>query len=104
MGWESGIDHTFMEAPLFYVFYTLLVFGGALVILIPGIPLIPIMYVSQVINAIVLPVIIFFMLTLINDKRIMGEHVNGRTFNLLSYLGAGVFSLLVLAFAVINII
>ncbi|MFC2076049.1 Nramp family divalent metal transporter [candidate division KSB1 bacterium] len=104
LGWESGIDNTFMEAPLFYILYTLLVFGGALVILIPNIPLIPIMYVSQIINAVVLPIIIFFMLTLINDKRLMGEHVNRGVLNLVSYLAAILFSLLVLSFAVINLI
>jgi Mn2+/Fe2+ NRAMP family transporter len=62
------------------------IFLGAGVVLWPGLPLIPIMFISQVINGIVLPVILIFILILINDKRIMGDHTNKRTFNLLAWL------------------
>jgi NRAMP (natural resistance-associated macrophage protein)-like metal ion transporter len=86
MGWEQGVDRKFSEAPQFYGLYSLLIFLGAGVVLWPGLPLIPIMFISQVINGIVLPVILIFMLMLINDKRVMGEYTNGRGFNAVSWL------------------
>jgi NRAMP (natural resistance-associated macrophage protein)-like metal ion transporter len=86
MGWEDGVNKKFSEAPQFYGLYSLLIFLGAGVVLWPGLPLIPIMFISQVINGIVLPVILIFILILINDKRIMGDHTNKRTFNLLAWL------------------
>ncbi len=81
MGWESGIDKDFRTAPQFFWLYTgLIVFGGALV-LYPRAPLILIMYMSQVINGILLPFVLIFMLRLINDRTLMGEHVNSKAFN-----------------------
>ncbi len=85
MGWEDGVNKKFSEAPQFYGLYSLLIFFGAGIILIPGVPLFPVMYVSQVINGIVLPVLLIFMLILINDKRLMGEHVNRGVYNFLSW-------------------
>jgi NRAMP (natural resistance-associated macrophage protein)-like metal ion transporter len=84
-GWESGLDHKFMDAPQFYGLYSLMILLGAGIILLPGIPLISIMYYSQVINGILLPVILVAMLLLVNDRGIMGEHVNGPIMNILSW-------------------
>ena len=81
LGWEVGIDKKFVEAPEFYGFYSLMIFMGAGLILYPDIPLIPIMYVSQVINGVVLPFILVFMLILVNDKKIMMGHTNGPILN-----------------------
>src|SRR4030066_339496 len=81
LGWEVGIDKKFVEAPQFYGFYSLLIFLGAGIILYPDLPLIPIMYFSQVINGMVLPVILIFMLLLINDKKLMMGYTNGPIFN-----------------------
>ena len=86
MGWEQGVDKKFSEAPQFYGLYSLLIFVGAGVVLWPGLPLIPIMFFSQVINGVVLPAILIFMLILINDKKIMGSYVNGRGFNILAWI------------------
>jgi NRAMP (natural resistance-associated macrophage protein)-like metal ion transporter len=86
MGWEEGINKKFSEAPQFYGLYSLLIFLGAGLVLWPGLPLISIMFISQVINGIVLPVILVFMLILINNKKIMGEHTNGTGFNILAWL------------------
>ncbi len=86
MGWEEGVDKKFSEAPMFYSLYSLLIFLGAAVVLWPGLPLISIMFFSQVINGIVLPVILVFMLILINNKKIMGEHKNSKGFNVLAWL------------------
>jgi len=81
MGWESGIDKDFRTAPQFFWLYTgLIVLGGALV-LYPRAPLILIMYFSQVANGVLLPFVLLFMLKLINDRELMGEHVNTKAFN-----------------------
>jgi Mn2+/Fe2+ NRAMP family transporter len=63
-----------------------MIFLGAGIILFPDMPLIPIMYYSQVINGMLLPVILIFMLLLINDRRIMGDYVNGRFMNAITWL------------------
>ena len=86
MGWEEGVNKKFSEAPQFYGLYSLLIFLGAGVVLWPRIPLIPIMFISQVINGIVLPVILIFILILINNKKIMGNYTNKKTFNVLAWL------------------
>lgn len=85
-GWESSLNSKFAEAPQFYGMYSLMIFLGAGIILLPNIPLIGIMYYSQVINGILLPFILIFMLLLINDKRIMGNYVNGRFMNIISWI------------------
>jgi len=86
LGWEAGIDKKFVEAPQFYGFYSLLIFLGAGIILYPNFPLIPIMYFSQVINGMVLPVVLIFMLLLINDKKLMMEYTNGLIFNAIGWV------------------
>jgi Mn2+/Fe2+ NRAMP family transporter len=86
MGWEAGVNKKFSEAPQFYGLYSMLIFLGAGIILLPGIPLFPVMYISQVINGIVLPVILVFMLLLINNKKLMGEYTNGRIYNVISWM------------------
>ena len=87
---EAGIDKKFMEAPQFYGFYSLMILAGAGLILYPDLPLITIMYVSQVINGMVLPFVLIFMLLLINDKKIMGEHTNGPVLNVIAWVTSGV--------------
>jgi NRAMP (natural resistance-associated macrophage protein)-like metal ion transporter len=86
LGWEVGIDKKFVEAPQFYGFYSLIIFLGAGIVLYPNFPLIPIMYFSQVINGMVLPFILIFMLLLINDKKLMGDHTNGLLFNAITWV------------------
>lgn len=84
-GWESSLNTKFVEAPQFYGLYSIIIFLGAGIILFPNVPLIAIMYYSQVINGLLLPFILIFMLLLINDKRIMGNYVNGRVMNIISW-------------------
>jgi Mn2+/Fe2+ NRAMP family transporter len=86
LGWEAGIDKKFVEAPQFYGFYSLIIFLGAGIILYPNFPLIPIMYFSQVINGMVLPFVLIFMLLIINDKKIMMDHTNGPIFNTVAWV------------------
>jgi NRAMP (natural resistance-associated macrophage protein)-like metal ion transporter len=86
LGFESGVDKRFGEAPFFYWLYTLLIVAGGAVLLIPGLPLIKIAVLSQVVNGVVLPFVLIFMLLLINKKELMGEYVNTRLFNAVAWL------------------
>ncbi len=86
MGFESGVDKKFSEAPFFYWLYTLLIVAGGAVLLIPGLPLIKIAVLSQVVNGVVLPFVLIFMLLLINKKDLMGEYVNSHLFNAVAWL------------------
>jgi NRAMP (natural resistance-associated macrophage protein)-like metal ion transporter len=81
LGFESGVDKKFGEAPFFYWLYTFLIVAGGAVLLVPGLPLIKIAVLSQVVNGVVLPFVLIFMLLLINKKEIMGEYVNSHLFN-----------------------
>src|SRR6476646_3207161 len=76
LGFESGIERRFSEAPIFYWLYTLLIVGGAGFVLIPRLPLLKVILFSQVANGVLLPFILFYMLMLINRKRIMQEFTN----------------------------
>lgn len=96
-GWESGVSRRFREAPVFMGLYTALIAVGALVVLIPGMPLIGVIIASQNLNGILLPVILAFMLRLAGSRRLMGRHVNPRW---LSLLGWGLTGLVVLLTAV----
>jgi NRAMP (natural resistance-associated macrophage protein)-like metal ion transporter len=84
-GWESGMDKDFDEAPQFLGLYTAMIVVSAAFIMIPGLPLIGLMIVSQAVSGILLPIILVVMLILINDKEIMGEHVNSTGFNIVAW-------------------
>jgi NRAMP (natural resistance-associated macrophage protein)-like metal ion transporter len=88
MGFESGLDKRFHEAPAFYWLYTLLIAAGAGVVLWPHLPLVRVMILSQVLNGVLLPVVMIFMLVLINKTELMGEHTNNRWFNLIAWFTA----------------
>lgn len=85
MGWEAGVNKTFKEAPQFMWLYTFLIAIGALIVLIPKAPLIAIMWVSQVVNGVMLPFVLIFMLSLINKKELMENYTNSRTFNRIAW-------------------
>lgn len=88
-GWESSINRKFKEAPAFFTLYTLLIFMGTLVIFIPQKDLFSLMLISQVINGILAPIILIFMLKLTNNPRVMGPYVNKPIFNFFAYLTVG---------------
>ncbi len=86
MGFESGVDKNFREAPFFYWLYTLLIAGGAVTVLIlPDAQLINVAILSQVLNGVLLPVVIILMLLLINRTDLMGEHKNSRLWNVIAW-------------------
>ncbi|MFH1149895.1 MAG: Nramp family divalent metal transporter [Actinomycetota bacterium] len=93
-GWEAGIDRTFAEAPRFYGVYTAFIAGGAAFILIPGMPLITVMLLSQTANGLLLPVVLTCMLKVIRDRDIMGDHVNGDIYNTIAWAAVAVLYLL----------
>jgi NRAMP (natural resistance-associated macrophage protein)-like metal ion transporter len=100
LGWENGVNKKFSEAPQFYGLYSLLIFLGAGIILLPKIPLFSVMYISQIVNGVVLPVILVFMLLLINNKKLMGEYANKRIYNIISWATVAVLTVLTVAYVV----
>ncbi|AQR94358.1 Nramp family divalent metal transporter [Clostridium saccharoperbutylacetonicum] len=84
-GWESGVDNDYKDAPAFFGIYTGIIILGALFILIPGISLIDIILATQQIAGLLSPIILTFMIILINDKRIMGKYVNTKVQNIISW-------------------
>ena len=85
LGFESGVGQKFGEAPAFYWLYTGLIVAGGAVVLIPGLPLVKIAVLSQVVNGVVLPFVLIFMLLLINKKDLMGEYINRSLFNAIAW-------------------
>ena len=86
LGFESGLDKKFGEAPFFYWLYTTLIVAGAGVVLLPEFPLLRVAVLSQVINGVLLPFILIFMLRLVNNRELMGEHVNSRLYNAVAWI------------------
>lgn len=96
LGVEAGVDKGFREAPIFYWLYTALIVAGAGLILLPRTPLVRIMVLSQVVNAFLLPVVLIFMLVLVNRRELMGEWRNSWGFNAVAWTTAAVVILLTL--------
>ncbi|HKV25713.1 MAG TPA: Nramp family divalent metal transporter [Candidatus Acidoferrum sp.] len=88
LGFEAGIDHKFKDAKIFYGLYTLLIVVGAGIVLLPKAPLWKILIFSQVGNGVWLPVVVIFILLLVNRRDLMGEHVNTTTFNVVAWVTA----------------
>lgn len=84
-GFESGLDWSFREAPVFYGIITTVLALPALLVLIPQMPLIGLILTAQSINGVLTPVILVFVLVIINDRRVMGDHVNSRIYNVAAW-------------------
>ena len=93
-GWESGIDKRREEAPQFFALYTAMIVIGAGLVLIPGLPMLKVMLLSQTANGVLLPFILIYMLLLAGDSRLMGQYRNGRFLNIVSWLTTAVLILL----------
>jgi NRAMP (natural resistance-associated macrophage protein)-like metal ion transporter len=94
LGFESGLDKSFREAKFFYWFYTLLLAAGAAIVLIPNFPLVKFIILSQVLNGVLLPVILLFMLSLINRYELMGKYTNTRWLNIVAWATAIIVTIL----------
>jgi Mn2+/Fe2+ NRAMP family transporter len=101
MGWPAGVNHRYGEAKQFYWLYAGIIVVGAIPILIPGMPLLKVMYFSQVCNGVLLPFVLLMMLRMVNDKNLMGEHTNGIVLNTISYLTVVLVILMTLASVVV---
>ncbi len=85
LGFESGVGKKFREAPVFYWLYTALIVLGAGLVLWPKLPLVKVIIFSQVLNGVLLPFILIFMLLLINKRDLMGKHTNSRFYNIVAW-------------------
>jgi len=103
-GWESGINKSFKEAPQFLGFYSAFIVIGAGMILVPTMPLIKIMFLSQTINGILLPIVLIIMLRLVNDKELMGEYVNSKRMNIITWVTVAILILLTVMLVVTSFI
>jgi len=95
-GWERGMNNRPKEAPVFYGLYTALVVLSAAVVLLPNVPLFPLMWLSQALNAILLPVLLVLMLQLANNTHLMGKHRNRFMTNILAWGLTGLIGLITL--------
>ncbi len=96
LGFEAGLDRKLKEAPTFYSLYTLLIVVGAGIILIPKAPLLRILVLSQVANGVWLPVVLIFILLLINRRDLMGDHTNSLGFNIIAWASSIIMIILTL--------
>ncbi len=94
MGWERGVNKTFVEAPQFMSIYTFMIFSAVVVILIPNAPLVFLMVLSSIMNGILLPFVLIYALSLVNNRYIMGEYVNPKMYNIIAW--ATIVSIIVL--------
>jgi NRAMP (natural resistance-associated macrophage protein)-like metal ion transporter len=90
LGWETGVSRTPREAPAFFGIYIGMIALGAGLILLPRAPLLQIMFLSQTLNGLLLAPVLIIMLILINDREVMGNHVNSVSFNLIAWGTAAV--------------
>jgi NRAMP (natural resistance-associated macrophage protein)-like metal ion transporter len=90
LGFEAGVNQRFRDAPIFYWLFTGLIVVGAGVVLVPQLPRVKVILLSQVINGVLLPVVLIFMILLINRQGLMKEWVNSRFYNVVSWVGVAI--------------
>ncbi len=100
MGWERGVNKTFREAPQFMWIYTFMIVIAVIVILIPDAPLVFLMVLSSVLNGMLLPFVLIYALSLVNNKKIMGEYVNPKFYNVISWGTIGTITALTVFFVI----
>jgi NRAMP (natural resistance-associated macrophage protein)-like metal ion transporter len=103
LGFEKGVSRSFREAPIFLGTFTFLVAVGAAIAIVPNLPLFRVLLVTQVINGLLLPVILFAVLRLVNDRELMGSHVNGPIYNAAAWLTAIVVTVLSVLFILVTL-
>ena len=98
-GFEAGINKKVKEAPAFYALFTAIIFCSVVIILIPNAPLITITIWTQVLNGVLLPVVLICMMLMVNNKSIMGKHVNSKVGNIVGWSTISV--LIILTFVLV---
>lgn len=94
LGFEKGVSRSFRDAPIFLGVFTFLVAVGAAIAVIPELPIMRVLLVTQVINGVLLPVVLFAIMRLVNDRALMGEHVNTRLHNIGAWLTVTIVTIL----------
>jgi len=94
------VNKTFAEAPQFYGLYSLLILMGVLTVIVSGLPLIKVMYWSQVLNGILLPLTLAFMVIIINKPKVMGNYVNKKFVNYVTVAAVGILTFLSLSLVI----
>ena len=89
-GLEASLDDSISEAPAIHGLLGFFILAPAIVAIIPHLPLVKVILLSQDVNGILLPIILIFVLVIINDRRIMGDYVNNRTYNWVAWTFSGV--------------
>jgi len=85
-GFERGVSRSFSEAPAFQTIFTGLIILSVLITLIPGLPIIQVLIVLQDLNAAMVPILLVFIILLVNNRRLMGRHVNNLGFNIIAWV------------------
>ena len=97
-GFERGVSRSFKEAPVFQSIFTGLIIIGVLITLIPGLPIFPVLVILQDLNAAMLPILLVFIILLVNNRRLMGRHVNNLAYNVISWGTVALITILILLF------
>ena len=103
LGFEKGVSRSFREAPIFLGTFTFLVAVGAAIAIVPNLPLFRVLLVTQVINGLLLPIVLFAILRLVNNRELMGVHVNRPLYNIAAWLTAILVTILSLLYIVISL-
>jgi NRAMP (natural resistance-associated macrophage protein)-like metal ion transporter len=103
LGFESGVNNKLREAPVFYSLFTLLIVVGGGVVLLPRFPLVQMILFSQVINGVLLPFVLIYMILLVNKQRLMKRWVNNRGYNAVAWLSVIIMIGLTLALVAITV-
>lgn len=84
-GWERGADRSWQEAPVYRGIITAIIFLSAVIVIVPNVNLFGIMMLAQVVNGVLLPVLLVFMVLIAEDRHVMGRFANGRIWNGLTW-------------------
>jgi NRAMP (natural resistance-associated macrophage protein)-like metal ion transporter len=103
LGYESALDDSFRDAPVFYTTFGVVVVLGAAVVLVPGVPLVPILFLTQALNAVLLIPLLLFLYGIVRDQDVMGEHATGRAGGTALLIAIGSIALCVAALAVVTL-
>ncbi len=97
-GFERGVSRSFKEAPVFQSIFTGLIILGVLIAIIPGLPIFQVLVLLQDLNAAMLPILLVFIILLVNNRRLMGRRVNNLAFNIISWATVVLVTILIILF------
>ncbi|MGD0766497.1 MAG: divalent metal cation transporter, partial [Dehalococcoidia bacterium] len=103
-GWERSVSRPIREAPAFFGLFGGLILIGAAAVLLPGVPLLILLLIPNVVGAVLLPIILILMLKVLNDSRIMGRWTNSRRWNVAAWTVTGALIVLTVVYAFIAVL